>query len=149
MNVYLCLTIGNPSLVWVLSAMPLSMPVMTKSITSLSLLNNGCRYRDILYNIWYKLHIISIFKRFSSQFAVVSAQSIETRCWVDNEDVVGATPTGNTPTAPDLSTSLLPKVRLILDVGRWLTQIKRATNRTNYERELISRIPFRLLLNLQ
>ena len=36
---------------------------------------------------------------------------------VKNEDVVGAAPTGDAPTTPELSTVLLPtKVQLILDV---------------------------------
>ena len=38
-------------------------------------------------------------KWFSCSLAVVSAQSIETKCYVDNEDVVGAAPTGDAPTA--------------------------------------------------
>ena len=38
---------------------------------------------------------------------------------VENEDVVGAAPTGNAPTTSELSTILLPtKVRLILEVLR-------------------------------
>ena len=52
--------------------------------------------------------------------AVVFAQSIETRCSVENEDVVGAAPTGDAPTTSELSTTLLPtKVRLILEVFRY------------------------------
>ena len=48
---------------------------------------------------------------------MVFAQSIEARCWVENEDVVGAAPTGDAPTTSELSISLLPiKVRLILEV---------------------------------
>ena len=35
---------------------------------------------------------------------------------VENDDVVGARPTGNTPTTSEWSTILLPKVRLILEV---------------------------------
>ena len=39
------------------------------------------------------------------------------RCSVENEDVVGAAPTGDAPTTSELSTILLPtKVRLILEV---------------------------------
>ena len=49
--------------------------------------------------------------------AVVFAQSIEAMCEVENEDVVGAAPTGDAPTTSELSTSLLPtKVRLLLEV---------------------------------
>ena len=36
------------------------------------------------------------------------AQSIEARCQVENEDVVGAAPTGDAPTTSELSTILLP-----------------------------------------
>ena len=39
--------------------------------------------------------------------AVVFAQSIEARCWVENEDVVGAAPTGDAPTTCEWSTILL------------------------------------------
>ena len=49
--------------------------------------------------------------------AVAFAQSIEAMCSVENEDVVGAAPTGPAPTTSELSTILLPtKVRLILEV---------------------------------
>ena len=34
---------------------------------------------------------------FLSRLAIIFAQSIEARCCVKNEDVVGATPTGDTP----------------------------------------------------
>ena len=48
---------------------------------------------------------------------VVFAQSIEARCYVENEDVVGAVPTGAAPTTSEWSTVLLPtKVQLILEV---------------------------------
>ena len=48
---------------------------------------------------------------------MVFAKSIEARCSVENEDVVGAAPTGDAPTTSELSTILLPnKVRLILEV---------------------------------
>ena len=47
------------------------------------------------------------------------AQSIGARCEVENEDVVGAAPTGDAPTTSELSTILLlNKVRLILEVLR-------------------------------
>ena len=49
--------------------------------------------------------------------AIVSAQSIETKCYVKNEDVVGALPTGDAPTWFEWSTILLPtKVWLILEI---------------------------------
>ena len=40
--------------------------------------------------------------------AVVFAQYNEARCYVGNEDVVGAAPTGDAPTASEWSTILLP-----------------------------------------
>ena len=63
------------------------------------------------------MHQISKLKCFLSHLAVVFAQSIEARCLVENEDVVGAAPTGNAPTTSELSTILLPnKVLLILEI---------------------------------
>ena len=42
-------------------------------------------------------------------------------CWVENEDVVGAAPTGDAPTTSEWSTILLPtKVRLILETLRYI-----------------------------
>ena len=38
---------------------------------------------------------------FLSSLAVVFAQSIEARCQVKNEDVVGAVPTGDAPTTSE------------------------------------------------
>ena len=59
-------------------------------------------------------------KYFLSPVAVVFAQSIEARCQVENEDVVGAAPTGDAPTTSELSTILYPtKVRLMLEVLRY------------------------------
>ena len=47
-------------------------------------------------------------------------------CWVENEDVVGAAPTGDAPTTSEWSTILLPtEVRLILEVLRYLFQHNR------------------------
>ena len=61
---------------------------------------------------YHKSHQIPKLKWFLSRLAVVFAQSIEARCQVENEDVVGAT-------RFELSTILLPtKVRLILEVLR-------------------------------
>ena len=60
------------------------------------------------------MHQILKPKYFSSRLAVVFVQSIEARCQVENEDVVGAVPTGHAPTTSEWSTILLPaKVRLI------------------------------------
>ena len=56
----------------------------------------------------YKLHRIPKLKWFSSRLAVVLAQFIEARYEVEIEDVVGAAPTGNAPTASEWSTILLP-----------------------------------------
>ena len=54
---------------------------------------------------------------FSSRLAVVFAQSIEARSWAENEDVVGAAPTGDAPTTSEWLTILLPiEVCLILEV---------------------------------
>ena len=67
------------------------------------------------------MHQMSKLKWFSSRLAVVCAQSTEAKCSVDNEDVVGAVPTGDAPTTSELSTILLPtKVRLILETWRYL-----------------------------
>ena len=61
---------------------------------------------------------------FSSRLAVVFARSTEARCWVENEDVVEATPTGDASTTSEWSTVVLSiKVRLILQVegiGYWM-----------------------------
>ena len=60
-------------------------------------------------------------KRFLYHLAVVFAQSIEARCSVENEDVVGAAPTGDAPTTSEWSKILFPtKVRLILEVLRYI-----------------------------
>ena len=65
------------------------------------------------------MHQIPKLKCFSSRFAVVLAQYIEAKFWVENEDVVGAAPTGDAPTTSEWWTIYLPtKVRLILDT--WL-----------------------------
>ena len=49
-----------------------------------------------------------------------SIDMIEARCWVENEDVVGAAPTGAAPTTSEWSTILLPtKVWLTLEVWRY------------------------------
>ena len=56
---------------------------------------------------------------FLSRLAIVFAQSNEARCEVENEDVVGAAPTGDAPNTSEWSTILLPvKVRLILETWR-------------------------------
>ena len=66
------------------------------------------------------MHQIPKLQWFLSRLAVVSAQSIKARCWVENEDIVGAAPTGGAPTTSEWSTILLPtKVRLLLEVWSW------------------------------
>ena len=51
----------------------------------------------------------------------VFAESLEARCQVENEDVVGAAPTGDAPITSERSTILLPtKVRLILEILRYI-----------------------------
>ena len=68
-------------------------------------------------------HQIPAFKWFSFHLAAVFAQSIEARCSVQIEDVVGAVPTGNAPTTSEWSTILLPtKVWLILEVWQYVFQ---------------------------
>ena len=62
-------------------------------------------------------HQISKLICLSSGLGVVSVQSIEARCQVENEDVVGAVPTGVAPTTSEWSAILLPaKMRLKLEV---------------------------------
>ena len=54
---------------------------------------------------------------------VLRLSLLEARCQVENEDVVGAAPTGDAPTTSERSIILLPtKVRLILDVLRLYSQ---------------------------
>ena len=53
----------------------------------------------------------------SSRLEFFFAQSIEATRQVENEDVVGAAPTGDAPTTSEWSTTLLPtNVRLILQI---------------------------------
>ena len=65
------------------------------------------------------MHQIQKLISFSNWLAVVFMQPIEAKYWVENEDVVGAAPTGDAPTTSDWSTIWLPtKVRLILETWR-------------------------------
>ena len=74
-------------------------------------------FRSLPSNLQYKLHQIRKIKCFLSRLALVFALSIEARCYIENEDVVGAAPTGDAPTTSEWSTILLPtKVQLILEV---------------------------------
>ena len=73
-------------------------------------------------NLQYKLHQTPNLKYSSSRLAVAFVQSIEARCWVETEDVVGAAPTGDAPTTSEWSTILLTtKVRLILEILRYIS----------------------------
>ena len=66
-------------------------------------------------------HQVPKLKCLLSRLAVVFAQSTQASCWVENENVVGAAPTGDAPTTSELSTILLPtKVKLILEVWRYM-----------------------------
>ena len=60
---------------------------------------------DLFYrhtvNLYYKLHQITKLKWFPSCLAVAFAQSIEPRYNVENEDVVGAAPTGDAATTSE------------------------------------------------
>ena len=56
---------------------------------------------------------------FSLRLAAVFALSIEARCEVENEDVVGAVLAGDAPTTSEWSTiSLLTNVQLIIEIWR-------------------------------
>ena len=52
------------------------------------------------------MHQIWKLKCFLSCLAVVFAQSIETRCSVENEDVVGAARTGDAPNTSDIISNI-------------------------------------------
>ena len=48
-------------------------------------------------------------------------ESIEAKCWVENEDVDGVAPIGDAPTTSESSTILLPtKVQLLLEIWRYI-----------------------------
>ena len=51
-------------------------------------------------NLSYKAHQIVTLKCFSSRPSVVSAQSIEASCRVDNQNVIGEVATVDAPTTP-------------------------------------------------
>ena len=58
-------------------------------------------------SLYYKTHQIPILKRFLYRLAAFFAESLEARCQVENEDVVGAAPTGDAPTTSECSTFLI------------------------------------------
>ena len=67
-------------------------------------------------------------------FAVVFVRYTEARCWVENEDVVGAAPTGDDPTTSEWSTIVLPpKVQLILEVWQYVTIYCLSNMRHHYD----------------
>ena len=75
-----------------------------------------------IYNYYRKIsniiHQITKLKWFVSR---LFAQSIEARFLVENEDVVGAAPTGDAPTTSEWLTTLFPtKVCLNLEVWRYI-----------------------------
>ena len=105
-------------------------------------MDDGVEY-DLRFDVQAPLHIAwlkqlllandyrktSSISRTKSQNLTVSrvvlplsfTQSIEARCQVKYEDVVGAAPTGDAPTTSEWSTVLLhTKVRLILEVLRYV-----------------------------
>ena len=60
----------------------------------------GWWFETLSSSLWRhrnETHQISKLNAFTSRLAVVFAQYIEARCEVDNEDVVGAGPTGYAP----------------------------------------------------
>ena len=71
-------------------------PVMQYGIINLVNFNSGNNM--LPQSLLYKSHQISKLKCFSSRPPVVFTQSNEARCWVKNEDVVGAAPIGDAPT---------------------------------------------------
>ena len=76
-----------------------------------------CDYRQVSN----KTHQFPTLKRFSYCLAATFAESFEARRQVENEDVVGAAPTGDAPTTSEWLTILLPTaVRLILEVLRYI-----------------------------
>ena len=98
--------------------MKFEQPLLHKNVTKISHIKIFSS-ANVSSNLQYKSHQIQKLKCFSSRFAVVFAWSIEARHWVENEDVVGAAPTGDAPTTSEWSTSLLPiELRLILEVWR-------------------------------
>ena len=87
---------------------------------------------------------MSKLKWFSSRLPVVCAQSTEAKCWVDNEDVVGAAPTGDAPTTSELSTILSPtKVPLILETWWYIM------GQTKTKKNQIKNVWMYLLLSLK
>ena len=81
------------------------------------------------------MHQIPTHKGFSYCLAAVFPESLETISQVENEDVVGAAPTGDAPTTSEWSTILLPtNVRLILEILQYILLGHCLTLLAEYER---------------
>ena len=96
-------------------------PCVVESLVTLLELHKWwqCMMKFLLnyWSLYYKAHQITALKRFSYCRAAVLAESLEARGYVENEDVVGAAPTGDAPTTSERLTILLPtKVYLVLEV---------------------------------
>ena len=75
--------------------------IITPQLKGAHLNRIAMKYRQVS-NI--KTQQIPTLKRFSYCLAAVFGESLEARCQVENEDVVGAAPTGNAPTTSERST---------------------------------------------
>ena len=72
-------------------------------------------------DIEYKSHQALKHECFSSRLAVVSTQFTEAKCLVENEYIVGAVPTGDTPTTAEWSSILFStKLRIIFEIWRYV-----------------------------
>ena len=90
-----------------------------RHLCDLFLLNEEIALKKIIYHQTSNMrHQFPKLKCFSSCIVV----AIEARCLVENEDVVGAAPTGDAPTTSEWSTILLrAKVQLVLRVWQYVT----------------------------
>ena len=88
----------------------------------------------MIKTIYRKVSKIRRTKCFSSHLVVVFTQSVEVRCYVENEDVVGAAPTGDAPTTSEWSTIWLPtKVRLIIETWLYIYFVLLSSSNRKYE----------------
>ena len=77
--------------------------------------------RETLYPVAQCCGYLLVVTKCSYFPVAVFAESLEARCQVENEDVVGAAPTGDAPTTSEWSTILFPtQVRLILETLRYV-----------------------------
>ena len=67
-------------------------------------------------------YLIAKLKCISSRLAVVFAQSIKVRCYIENEDVLGAAPTGDAPTTTEQS-GRSPKVVALFSATNFSSNI--------------------------